>query len=40
MWPALAGGLSAVVVYFAGTAFIEHRRICNRRAALKLRLLK
>jgi len=40
VWPALAGGLSAVVFYFAGAAFIEQRRIRNRRAALKLRLLK
>jgi hypothetical protein len=40
MWPAIAGGLSAVAVYFAGTAFIEHRRLRSRRAALKLRLLK
>jgi hypothetical protein len=40
VWPTIAGGLSAVAVYFAGAAFIEHRRIRNRRAALKLRLLK
>jgi hypothetical protein len=39
-WPAIAGGLSAVAVYFAGAAFLERRRIRNRRAALKLRLLK
>jgi hypothetical protein len=40
VWPTIAGGLSAVAVYCAGAAFIEHRRIRNRRAALKLRLLK
>ena len=40
IWPTIAGGLSAVAVYFAGAAFIEHRRIRNRRAALKQRLLK
>jgi hypothetical protein len=40
VWPAIAGGLSAVAVYFAGAAFLERRRIRRRSAALKLRLLK
>jgi hypothetical protein len=39
-WPAIAGGLSAVVVYFAGAAFLERRRIRTRSAALKSRLLR
>jgi hypothetical protein len=38
--PPIAGGLSAVAVYFAGAAFLEHRRIRSRSAALKQRLLK
>jgi hypothetical protein len=40
VWPAIAGGLSAVAVYCAGAAFLERRRIRRRSAALKLRLLK
>jgi hypothetical protein len=40
MWPTIAGGLSAVVVYVAGADLIERRRIRNRRAALKGRLLR
>jgi hypothetical protein len=39
-WPAIAGGLSAVVVYFAGAAFFERGRIRTRSAALKSRLLR
>jgi hypothetical protein len=39
-WPAIAGGLSGVVIYFTGAAFLERRRIRRRSAALKLRLLK
>jgi hypothetical protein len=40
MWPTIAGSLSAVVVYVAGAAFLDRRRIRNRRAALKGRLFK
>ena len=39
-WPALAGSISAIAVYFAGGALIQHRRVRNRRAALKQRLLR
>jgi hypothetical protein len=40
IWPSIAGGLSAIAVYFAGGAFIQRRRVRNRRTALKQRLLR
>jgi hypothetical protein len=40
VWPTIAGGLSAVAVYFAGGALIQRRRVRNRSAALKQRLLR
>jgi hypothetical protein len=40
MWPAIAGGFSAVAVYLVCAGLIEQRRVRNRRAALKQRLLK
>jgi hypothetical protein len=40
MWPSLAGGVSAIVIYLVGAALIERRRIRHRRLALKGRLFK
>jgi hypothetical protein len=40
MWPVIAGGLSAVVVFFAGSTLIERRRIRTRREQLRSRLFK
>jgi hypothetical protein len=40
VWPTFAGGFSALVVYLLAAGFIEQRRVRNRRAALKQRLLR
>jgi hypothetical protein len=46
MWPEIAGGLSAVIVFLAGGAFfayealIERRRVRIRRGNLRSRLFK
>jgi hypothetical protein len=43
MWPAIVGGLSAVVFYGVGIALIdmiERHRIRSRRAELRRRLLR
>ena len=45
-WPAVAGGLSALMVFLAGgavlgyEAWIERRRIRSRRAQLRSRLFE
>jgi hypothetical protein len=42
-WPAVAGGLSAVMIFgafLACDALIERRRMRNRRAQLRSRLFK
>jgi hypothetical protein len=40
-WPAIAGGLSALVVAIVGASVIEQqRRIRSRRAQLRSRLFK
>ncbi len=40
MWPAIAGGLSAIVVFAAGSTLIERRAIRRRREQLRGRLFK
>ena len=43
LWPAIVGGLSAVVFYGVGVVFIdliERQRIRSRRAELRRRLLR
>jgi hypothetical protein len=40
MWPVIAGSLSAVVVFVAGTSVIERRRSRMRREQLRNRLFK
>jgi hypothetical protein len=43
LWPAIVGGLSAIVFYGVGVAFIdliERQRIRSRRAELRRRLLR
>jgi hypothetical protein len=40
MWPVIAGGLSAVVVFVASTSVIERRRSRMRREQLRNRLFK
>jgi hypothetical protein len=40
IWPAIAGGLSAVVVFVFGLGVIKRRRVQSRRTQLRSRLFK
>ncbi len=40
IWPAVAGGLSAVAVYVVSSVLIEQRRVRIRREKLRGRLFK
>ncbi len=40
MWPVIAGGVSAIAVFVAGSALIERRHIRRRRMNLRSRLFK
>jgi hypothetical protein len=40
LWPAVAGGQSALVVFFVGSELLEHRRIRTRRDHLRSRLMR